>query len=251
MRLLAVLMALAAAVPAAAYILPVQGILRRLGEKRAALSLDALEVTGTLQAEGRGAERLAEAAGLPAAARVSTPARLLVKLPSRCRLELRGADVPEAERPFASLRDTRLGGRGGLEGAPAVAALLKGLCTFLAVPPAGDASGAYAAVLGRRGVALGDASLGRFEGRVAYVVGGRASDARPLAFVDKETFQPLRLVAAEGGALLDVRLLGWGSPTGGDWFPRAVEVWEGNELRLRFTTERAAANPKLPDLLFP
>ena len=27
--------------------------------------------------------------------------------------------------------------------------------------------------------------------------------------------------------------------------------WEGKELRLRFTTERAAANPKLPDLLFP
>ena len=39
--------------------------------------------------------------------------------------------------------------------------------------------------------------------------------------------------------MLDVRLLGWGSPTGGDWFPRAVEVWRDGEVQLRFTTERA------------
>jgi hypothetical protein len=38
---------------------------------------------------------------------------------------------------------------------------------------------------------------------------------------------------------------------GGDWFPRAVEVHEGEALRVRFTTEKAAANPKLADLLFP
>jgi hypothetical protein len=69
--------------------------------------------------------------------------------------------------------------------------------------------------------------------------------------VGKDGFQPLRLVAEEGGALRDLRLLGWGSPTGGDWFPRAAEVWEGDRAELRFTTERAAANPKLAELLFP
>jgi hypothetical protein len=250
-RALVAALVLAAAVPSAAYVLPVSGILRRLGEKRAALSLDSLEVTGTLQAEGRAADRLAAAAGLPPAPRLSLPARLLVKVPGRCRLEIGGVDAPEAGRSYAALRDARLTGREGLEGTPAVAGLLRALCALLAVPSAGDPSGAYAAALGRRGVALGDASLGRFEGRVAYVVGGRPRDERPLAWVDKETFQPLRLVAPEGGSLLDVRLLGWGSPTGGDWFPRAVEVWEGKELRLRFTTEKASANPKLPDLLFP
>jgi hypothetical protein len=243
--------ALAVAVPSAAYVLPVPGILRRLGEKRAALSLEALEVTGTLQAEGKGAARLADAAGVPSAARVSLPARIVVKVPGRCRLELGGEGVPEAERSHAALRDARLTGREGLDGMPPVAALLRTLCTFLAVPSAGDPSGAYAAALGKRGVALADATLARFEGRVAYVVGGRSRDTRPLAFVDKETFQPLRLIAPEGGALLDVRLLDWGSPTGGDWFPRAVEVWEGNEVRLRFTTERTVANPKVPEALFP
>ncbi len=82
------------------------------------------------------------------------------------------------------------------------------------------------------------------------VLGGRAGEQRPLAFVDKETWMPLRLLAMEGGARLDVRLLDWASPNGGDWFPRAVEVWDGEKLLLRFTTEKAAGNPKLPDTLF-
>ena len=51
--------------------------------------------------------------------------------------------------------------------------------------------------------------------------------------------------------MLDARLLGWGSPTGGDWFPRAVEVWRDDAAQVRFTTERAAANPRLADPLFP
>jgi len=243
--------ALAAALPALAlgYVLPVQGILRRLGEKRASLSLDALEVVGTLQAEGRGSERLSTAVGGAPSARPSAPARLLVKIPGRCRLELGSPEVPQAERPWLSLRDGKASGP--LAELPAAAALLRAVCTLLAVPPAGDASEAYASALGRRGVALGDAALGRFEGRVAYVVGGRARDARPLAWVDKETFQPLRLQAQDGGSPWDVRLLGWGSPTGGDWFPRAVEAWEGAELRMRLTTERVAPNPRLPDTLFP
>jgi hypothetical protein len=99
-------------------------------------------------------------------------------------------------------------------------------------------------------VALGDSTLGRFNGRIAYVLGGRERDTKPLAYVDKESFQPVRLVAREGNALLDVRLLDYGSPSGGDWFPRAVEVWEKGTLRLRLTAEKVTPNPKLPDVLF-
>jgi hypothetical protein len=81
------------------------------------------------------------------------------------------------------------------------------------------------------------------------VIGGRATDTAPLAWFDKESFQPVRLGYREGGTPIDVRLLGWGSPTGGDWAPRAIEVHAGGLLRVRFTTEKATANPKLPDLL--
>ncbi|HYQ81097.1 MAG TPA: hypothetical protein VEP68_06340, partial [Anaeromyxobacteraceae bacterium] len=72
----------------------------------------------------------------------------------------------------------------------------------------------------------------------------------PQAWVDKQTWQPLRVVFQGVGGLADVRLLDWGSPTGGDWFPRAVEVYQGGALQARFLTEKAAANPKVPDALF-
>jgi hypothetical protein len=149
-----------------------------------------------------------------------------------------------------ALRDGKVSGAGGLDRIPAAVALVRAACGLLATHVAGDASESYGAALSRRGVALGEATLGRFDGRIAYVVGGRARDSKPLLFVEKDAFRPLRLVAQEAGALHDVRLLGWGSPTGGDWFPRAVEVWTGETLRLRFTTERTVQNPRIADAVF-
>ncbi|HEX9306299.1 MAG TPA: hypothetical protein VF894_02335 [Anaeromyxobacter sp.] len=249
LRRAAAALCLAAALPAAAYILPVPGILRRLGERRAALSLDALEVQGSLVARGNAAERIAGAAPRGAGGDASAPARFLMKVPGRCRLEIVRPGAPEAERPFAAVRDGKV--TGPLADLPPVAAFARALCTLLAAPTSGDASDVFAGLLTRRGVGLGEATLGRFDGRIAYVVGGRAKDAKPLLFVSKDGFQPLRLVAPEGKELLDVRLLGWGSPSGGDWFPRAVEVWAKDATLLRFTTERAAANPRLAEQLFP
>jgi hypothetical protein len=243
-------LALAAALPAAAYILPVPAILRRLGERRAALSLDALEVQGTLTAQGPAAERLAAAGARVAAGEAAVPARFLMKVPGRCRLELAPPELPEAQRLHVALRDAKLSGP--LADLPAAAALVRAACALLATPSAGDATEAYAAALSRRGIDLAEASLGRFDGRLAYVVGGRARDAKPLLYVEKDAFQPLRLVAAEQGKeLLDVRLVGWGSPTGGDWFPRAVEVFQKDTPLLRLDTEKAIANPKLAETLFP
>ncbi len=251
-RRAAAAVALAAALPALAYVLPVPGILKRMGERRAALDLASLEVTGTLVAEADAADRLAASLGQrPSGSPLSVPARLAIKVPGRCRLELAPTGVADAARPFVAVRDGKIASGGGLGDVPAAIALVRGACTLLAVPTGGDASGAYAAALSRRGVPLVDASLGRFDGRIAYVIGARANDPKPRLFVGKEAFHPLRLVAEEGGSLRDVRLLGWGSPTGGDWFPRAAEVWEGDRAKLRFTTERAAANPKLAELLFP
>ncbi len=242
----------AVALPALAYVLPVAGILRRMGERRAGIGLASVEATGTLQAEGAAAERIALAAGLrTASGRVVVPARFAMKAPGRCRLELAPPDVAEADRPAASLKDGRLAGVRGLDAVPAVAAFLRSTCALLAIPPvAAGADRAYAEALGRRGVALEDVTLGRFAGRLAFVIGGRARDAKPLAWVDKQTFQPLRLVATDGGALLDTRLLDWSSPIGGEWLPRAVEVWDKDALRLRFTPEKVTATPKLPDALF-
>lgn len=252
----AALLAAALAFPALAYLLPTAAVLRHLGQRRAGLALESLEVLGTVQTEGATAERLgpALAAAGPAVAR-SAPARFLMKVPGRCRLEVGVGLVPDADLPSVSLRDGKVTGHGGLDADPPAVALVRALCTLLATVTPGDESGnagAFAAALGRRGVALADESLGRFDGRLAYVIGGRAHDAKPLLYVDKDGFQPLRLVAAEGGAMQDVRLLGWGSPTGGDWFPRAVEVVQvqADQLRIRFTTGKTVANPKLAETVF-
>ncbi len=244
-RLLAAAVAAAVALPALAYLLPVAAVLRHLGQRREALGLTALEVTGTLAAEGPAADRLGASLGRTPGGAVTVPARFLLKLPGRCRLEVQGATP--AESPFVVLRDGKVTGQGGLDADPSAVALVRALCTLLGSSTAGDASAAFSAALGRRGVALGEESLGRFDGRVAYVIGGRAKDQKPLCWIDKDGFQPLRLVAAEGGALQDVRLLGWGSPTGGDWFPRAVETVQDEQLRLRFTTEKVTPNPKLAE----
>ncbi|HEX9243154.1 MAG TPA: hypothetical protein VF875_11990 [Anaeromyxobacter sp.] len=249
-RRAAAALALATALPALGYVLPVSGILRRMGERRAALQVDSLEVQGTLGARGAGGERVAAlTAQRPVAGEVTSPARFLAKVPGRCRLELVRAEVPEADRPFVAIRDGKLSGP--LADVPAAAAFVRAACALLAGPTAGDATSVYASALTRRGVAIGEAALGRFDGRIAYVIGGRQKEPHPLLFVDKDGFQPLRLVAAQGPELQDVRFLGWGSPTGGDWFPRAVEVLSRDALALRFTTERAASNARLPEALFP
>jgi hypothetical protein len=244
-RLVAAAAAAATALPALSYLLPPGAVLRHLGQKRESLELSSLEIAGTLQADGPAADRIHAASGQPAGGGVNVPARILLKIPGRCRLEITGATP--AESPSVVHRDGKLMGTAGLETDPAAAALVRAVCTLLAASTAGDASATYAAALARRGLALTEESLGRFDGRLAYVIGGRPQDPKPLLYVDKDAFQPLRLIAAEGGAMQDVRFLGWGSPTGGDWFPRAIEVVEGDQLRVRFTTERASANPKIPE----
>jgi hypothetical protein len=239
---------LAASLPAAAYVLPPAAVIKKAAERRAALEVTSVEATGTIELRGAALARLGALAP-PGGAALTLPARVLVKTSGKARLELLPADAAEGERPAVGVRDDKLSGRGGLEATPAAGALVRALAALLAAP--GGAEGkAFGDALVRRGVKLDDATLGRFNGRIAIVLGGKASDARPLAFVDKETWMPLRLLFQEGGARLDVRLLDWASPNGGDWMPRALEVWDGAALLLRFTTEKASANPRLPDSLF-
>jgi len=245
---LALALALLLPGPAQAYLLPPAAVLKKVADRRAALEISSVEASGTLELRGAALSRLAALAP-PGATTLSLAARVQVKAPGKVRLELLPADAAEGERPFVTVKDDRLGGRGGPEATPAATALVRALAALLGSPGGGEGK-ALGEALVRRGVKLDESSLGRFNGRIALVLGGKAADARPLAFFDKETWLPLRLVAQEGGARLDVRLLDWASPNGGDWFPRAVEVWDGATLLLRFTTEKASGNPRLPEPLF-
>jgi len=246
------LAALAAALPAAAYVLPAAGVLKRMAQKREEAALSALEVKGVLSFHGEAAPRAA-AAGLAAAAsgEAAAPAFLILKLPGRCRLEAALPDAPPADRPAAVLRAGQVSGHRALEKVPAALALVQAVCALLGERPGGaEPERRYVQIFQSLGVSLGETSLARQGGRVAYLLGGRARDERPLAWIDKQTFQPLRLAATLAGARHDVRFVDWGSATGGDLFPRAVEVFAGGQLRARFVTEKAVANPKVSDAIF-
>ena len=240
--LLAAALGVALAAPALAYLLPGEAILRKAAEKRASLELTGVEAIGALELRG---------AALPAGTPPATTARLLVKTPGRARLELLLTDGAEADRPAAMVKDERLAGRGGLEQTPAIAALVRGLATLLAWPTYAEGK-ALGEALARRGVKVDEVSLGRFNGRLAWVLGGRLADPKPapLALIDKESWMPLRLSVVEGGTSYDLRFLDWASAVGADRIPRAVEVWQGAELLIRFNTERTAANPRLAEALF-
>ncbi len=252
-RALAAALAALAASAAHAYVPPARAILRRVAQRRSDVAVTAYEVRGTVAFMGESARRAAAAASLPPPAQeLALPALLLVKVPGRCRLELAPQGVPAAERPALSQRGGRVSGQHGLDGLPEARALVTTICALLAERGGGGAEPErpLAQALASRGVSLSDVSFGRLNGRVAWVIGGRPQDGRPQAWVDKQSFQPVRLVAAGTAGSSDVRLLDFGSSAGGDAFPRAVEAWLGKELALRFTAEKVTPNPRMPDALF-
>jgi len=209
---LGLLMAPAAA---EAYLLPGPAVLKRLSQKREEQALASLEVQGTLAFAGEAASRAAEV-GLPLLpGSALMPAAIVIKVPGRCRLELTLPDAAPQERPAVTVRAQRVGGSRGLERTPAAVAMVQALCTFLGERPGGaQPERNFVQALSGLGVSLEEVALGRQGGRVAYVLGGKARDDRPLAWIDKQTFQPLRLAASLGGARQEVRLVDWGSPTG-------------------------------------
>jgi hypothetical protein len=273
----------ALAAPALAYLPPAGAILRREAQRREDVRARSTEVSGSLVFSGESAQRAAAvlsaltpgsaaaaapaspgatpgAAPAPAASpapsvtpggavgpaqELTVPAILLLKTPGRCRIELAPPGIAPRDRPMISIRAGHTRGVKGLDTVPAARAMVEALCTLL-----GDAEErGLAQRLAARGVALTDVAFGRMDGRVAWVLGGRPQEQRPQAWIDKEAFQPVRLVAPLAGATRDVRLLDFGS-IGGDAFPRAVEVWNGNQIEGRFTTEKVALNPRLPEALF-
>lgn len=236
---------------AQAYVPPATAVLKRLSQKREEQALAAMEVQGTVTFLGEAAVRAA-ATGVPLlGGEAAAPAFLTVKVPGKCRLELALPDAAPAERPAVSQKGSRVQGVRGLEKIPAAVAALQAVCALLAERPGGaEPERPWVQALSALGVSLEEMSLGRAGGRVAWVIGGKPRDERALAWVDKLGYQPLRLSATLGGARHEVRFLDWGSPTGGDLFPRAVEVLAGGQPVLRLVTERVLGNPKVPDSIF-
>jgi hypothetical protein len=113
--------------------------------------------------------------------------------------------------------------------------LLQLSCPFLAFRgvPGGDGQQVFKAAAQAVGVDMtAGAGLSRFGDRVAYVLGAPAHDlATPQLWLYKDIVAPARLIA-QGGA--DLRLLEYGNPAAGEWFPRVIELWTSGQLAARF-----------------
>jgi hypothetical protein len=99
-------------------------------------------------------------------------------------------------------------------------------------------------------------AYGRFDGRVAVVVGGKPFETdQPTVWLDKDTLLPVRVVTFQKGAdgatqKVDVRYLGWGSAVGGNWYPASIEVWRADQLVRRAVTQSVVRNEPVDQGLF-
>jgi hypothetical protein len=224
------------ALPALGYVLPTSAILRLAAKRRVDAQAQSAELRGTF----------ATGATAPVAA-------VLWVKNGRCRLELVGSP----ERPYAVVRNGRVSSQRGLQLVPGALALAEGACALLG-PQTPDA---LARSLAARGVAIQDVTLGRLGTRVGYVLGGRAAEEKPQAWIDKQALVPLRLRADVAGARRDVLLLDYPAPpplapgektappSAAELWPRAIEVHQGDALEARLTIDRVSPNPRIADSL--
>jgi outer membrane lipoprotein-sorting protein len=109
--------------------------------------------------------------------------------------------------------------------------------------------------LSQLGVAADVSSLGRFQGRIAYVLGAQYPDETvPQLWLDKETFRPMRwlLKPASAGNLseaIEVRYDDW-RKLSSIWYPERIEFYQGDRLLRRMQVQRTRVNPELSDRLF-
>jgi outer membrane lipoprotein-sorting protein len=113
--------------------------------------------------------------------------------------------------------------------------------------------------LGKRLAAAGiDTSLtclGRFENRIAVVLGSEKPNERvPQLWVDKETFQPMRWLLVDGTdeapeTAMEIRYDDW-RQVNDTWYPMHVAIYKGGGIVREIRVEAVRVNPSFPKGLF-
>lgn len=243
---LMVIVWMAVASLAGAYVLPTFSILRKMVEKRDESHVFTLRVDGTATLVGKEA-REASPAGLPGdRSEIQLEGSFMLKLPGRCRFELNAPDSKVVA--IRSRGQTRSEGK-ELTG---ISILLDEVCSLLAVRTSSEAEGR--ALIERHlhdlKVQTQKTSLGRLGGNVAYVIGDE-NVSKPQFWAYKDSFLPARVRFSDAqGTAWDVRFLDFSSPITGEWFPRNIELYQKGELLLRFTASHSDPRATLPDRLF-
>lgn len=228
-----------------AYVMPSYSILRRLANRRDDLTVTQLKVDG-LAAVGPTAAR--DAANLLGtewtSGELSLTSTVYARFPGRCRIEL---SSPDSTKTVAAVWAQ---GKKRSEGGelPALAMATEALCATLALHSGtdGESRAALERYLSTLKVETKQVSFGRFSGAVTFVLGDPA-DGKPQFWIYKERFLPARVRTADGW---DVRFVDYASQATGDWWPRLVEVYQGNELQLRLTVLGADGHAELGAVKF-
>jgi len=111
------------------------------------------------------------------------------------------------------------------------------------------------ALLQEAGVNTSVSSFGRFEGRLAYVIGAQyPDDSVPQLWIDKETFVPFRWILSGRDPdlirnLREIRYQGW-HKSGGTWYPLRIAFLADDILVREIQIDRVQPQPTLPEEQF-
>jgi len=107
-------------------------------------------------------------------------------------------------------------------------------------------------MLQQAGVDTTVSSFGRFEGRLAYIIGARYPDESvPQLWIDKHTFVPFRWVVSGKDSVLErdlreIRYQGW-HKSGGVWYAMRIAFMVNGTLAREIRIERVQPQPTLPE----
>lgn len=228
-----------------AYVMPSYSILRRLANRRDELTVTQLKIDGLAAVGPSVAREAARQLGTEwTSGELSLTATVYARFPGRCRVEL---SSPDSTRTLAAVWAQ---GKQRTEGGdlPALSKATEALCATLALHGGteGESRAALERYLASLKVETRQVRFGRFSGAVAFVLGDRG-ESKPQFWVYKERFLPARVRTADGW---DVRFVDYASQATGDWWPRVVEVYRGNEFQLRLTVLGADGQAELGSVKF-
>jgi outer membrane lipoprotein-sorting protein len=98
-------------------------------------------------------------------------------------------------------------------------------------------------------------SVGRFQGRIGYVLGAQYPDeSTAQLWLDRNTFRPFRWLVKPGAfsdsaAMLEIRFYGW-RQVGSIWYPVRIEFYQSDQLVRMIQVEKLQINPTLSGQLF-
>ncbi len=103
------------------------------------------------------------------------------------------------------------------------------------------------------GVDLSISNLGRFNGKIAYIIGAKYEDSlKPQLWIDKETLRPIRFLIKNPSdlkTLLEFRYFIW-QKNGKIWYPMQTNIYRENHLLRTIRVSSVDVNPQFAEELF-